>query len=285
MSASSTTRAPRFGKPFDPRKNSLNLIRLLLASLVLFAHTYFIIGLPPESQLLLGGQHLGVWAVAGFFAVSGYLITASRQRTGFANFLLLRISRIFPAFIVCLIVTAGIFGPIAQLVNQGSLLDYLKTAPTPGTYIFANLFLEVRTYAIGTTLSTVPYPDAWNGSLWALYEFLCYLFIGVLLIWSRARRSAWPVVVAFALSVVLYANVDLALKLVDGNASFQLLSMLLPYFLGGAVIRMLIARTGLHWIPGCSRSQSSYSGSGSVHTGRHSYSRLCLPTDCSGCPP
>lgn len=251
MSASSAATDLRFGKPFDPGKNSLNLIRLLLASLVLFAHTYFIIGLPPESQPLLGGQHLGVWAVAGFFAVSGYLITASRQRTGFANFLLLRISRIFPAFIVCLIVTAGIFGPIAQLVNQGSLLDYLKTAPTPGTYVFANLFLEVRTYAIGTTLSTAPYPDAWNGSLWTLYyEFLCYLFIGVFLIWARARRSAWPVVVAFALSVALYANVDLALKLVDDNPSFRLLSMLLPYFLGGAVIRMLITRTGLHWIPG-----------------------------------
>lgn len=86
----------RFGVPLDPRRNSLNLIRLILAALVLFAHSYFIIGLPPESQPLLGNQHLGVWAVAGFFAVSGYLITASRQRTGFADFLLLRISRIFP---------------------------------------------------------------------------------------------------------------------------------------------------------------------------------------------
>lgn len=41
MSVSSTVTDLRFGKPFDPGKNSLNLIRLLLASLVLFAHTYF----------------------------------------------------------------------------------------------------------------------------------------------------------------------------------------------------------------------------------------------------
>lgn len=248
---SASMKSPRFGSPLDPRRNSLNLIRLLLASVVLFAHSFFIIGLDTPSQPLLGGQHLGGWAVAGFFAISGYLITASRQRTGFADFLLLRIGRIFPAFIVCLLVTAFIFGPIAQLINHGTLTGYLRTGPTPGTYLFSNLFLEVRSFAIGDTLSSVPYPDAWNGSLWTLYyEFLCYLFVGVLLIWSRARTSVWPIAVAFLASVLLYANIELALSFVDGNPSFRLLSMLLPYFLGGALIRVLVPHVGLNWIPG-----------------------------------
>lgn len=242
---------PRFGATLDPKRNSLNLIRLVLAATVLFAHTFFILGLPPETQPLLGNQHLGVWAVAGFFAVSGYLITASRQRTAFASFLLLRIGRIFPAFLVVLVVTAAGFGPIAHLVNHGTLVGYLRTAPSPFSYIFLNMFLEVRTYAIGDTLATVPYPDAWNGSLWTLYyEFLCYLFIGVLLIWKRARLTIWPTAVAFVLSVAMYANIELALTFVDQNPSFRLFAMLLPYFLGGALIRHLIPYFGLHWLPG-----------------------------------
>ncbi|XPP27424.1 MAG: acyltransferase family protein [Leucobacter sp.] len=97
----------------------------------------------------------------------------------------------------------------------------------------------------------MPYPDAWNGSLWTLYyEFLCYLFIGVLLIWTRARSRVWPVATTFALSVVLYVNIDFVLTFFDGNVSFRLLSMLLPYFLGSALIRVLLPILGLNWIPG-----------------------------------
>lgn len=242
-----------FGTRLDPRSNSLNLIRLVLAAIVLFAHSYFILGLPPESHFMLGGQHLGVWAVAGFFAISGYLITASRQRTRFADFLLLRIGRIMPAFVVVLLVTAVILGPIAHIVNHGTLTGYLRTATTPMNYIFHNLFLEVRSYSIGDTLAAVPYPNVWNGSLWTLYyEFLCYLFVGVLLIWSGARFRVWPTAVAFAASVLLYIRIDLALTFVDHNPSFQLFAMLLPYFLGGALVRQLMPYFGLHWLPGAS---------------------------------
>lgn len=240
-----------FGPPLDPKRNSLNLIRLLLATTVLFAHSYFILGVPFEQQPLLGNQHYGAWAVAAFFALSGYLITASRQRTRFADFLILRIGRIVPAFLVCIVVTAAVFGPIAHFVLHGTLGGYLRTAPSPMNYIFSNMFLDVRLFAIGDTLSTVPYPNAWNGSLWTLYyEFLCYLFVGVFLIYTRARSAVWPIAVAFVASVVVYARIDWILTFVDGNFSFKLLAMLLPYFLGGALIRMLSPKVGLHWIPG-----------------------------------
>ncbi|UOQ59923.1 acyltransferase [Leucobacter rhizosphaerae] len=248
---SSPARSKFFGTQLDPKNNSLNLIRLVLASTVLFAHTYFIIGLPPEVQPAWGGQHLGAWAVAGFFAASGYLITASRQRTRFANFLLLRIGRIFPAFLAVLLVTVVLFGPVAHLVNHGTLVGYLRTPPSPLSYVFQNLFLEVRAYAIGDTLGSVPYPNVWNGSLWTLfYEFLCYMFVGVLLIWRRARTSVWPIAIAFVLSVVVYAKIEFALSFLDGNESFRLLAMLLPYFLGGALMRFVLPYFGLHWIPG-----------------------------------
>jgi len=215
----------------------------------LFAHTYPIIGI--EQGLILGGTHIGSWAVTAFFVLSGYLITASRQRTRFADFLFLRISRIFPAFLICLVVTVTIFAPVAQLINHGTLSGYLRTEPSPARYLFVNMFLDVGAYPIGDTLGYVPYPNAWNGSLWTLYyEFLCYLFVGLLLVWSRAKKTVLPIAIAFTISVVVYANIETVLSYVDHNPSFNLLTGLLPYFLAGALIRMLSPFLGLHWLPG-----------------------------------
>ena len=80
--------SPTVGKPFDPRNNSLNLIRLCLALLVLFAHTYFLIGQPTGPTY--GGLHGGEWAVAAFFALSGYLIAGSAMRHAPGTYLLNR---------------------------------------------------------------------------------------------------------------------------------------------------------------------------------------------------
>lgn len=236
-----------FGTPLSPN-NSLNLIRFVLAAAVLVAHSYPLTGRLADAPAI-GGGGLGGIAVAGFFAISGYLITASRQRTGFAYYLLLRIGRIFPAFLAVLAATVVLFAPIAQLITHGTLAGYFTTGPTPSQYFYLNMFLEMRTYAIGDTLANVPYPNAWNGSLWTLYyEFLCYLIIGVFLIWKRARTSAWPVAIAFVLSVLLFSRSDLVITF--GSDGAGLLASLLPYFLGGALIRMLQPRIGLHWIPG-----------------------------------
>lgn len=59
----------RFGAPLDPRNNSLNFIRLILALMVLFAHSFFIVGAGTGPGFK--GENLGGWAVAGFFGISG----------------------------------------------------------------------------------------------------------------------------------------------------------------------------------------------------------------------
>ena len=74
-----TSIAPRadgmlFGARLNPRRNSLNLVRLILASSVIVHHAY-----PLISKSDFGPQYfgdgIGGWAVAGFFCLSGYLIT------------------------------------------------------------------------------------------------------------------------------------------------------------------------------------------------------------------
>lgn len=235
------------GTPFPYRENSLNLFRLVLAGLVLFAHSWYIAGRGVGPQI--HGENLGGWAVAGFFVLSGFLITRSRFRTGAGDYLLHRVARIYPAFIVCLVATAAVFGPIAALIENGTLAGYLSTPVTPLQYVWGNLGLNITTYDIGATLNTVPYPNAWNGSLWTLYfEFLCYLIVWVLGSWAVFKRSLVPATVAFLLSVAVWMNIGLAERMgLDG--SFVLLFKLLPFFLGGAVVFLIIDRVGINtWI-------------------------------------
>ena len=79
---------------FDPRHNSLNALRLALATLVIVSHAWPIGGFGNDPHI--GDLSFGGWAVAGFFAISGFLITSSRLRSSFSAYLWRRMLRIFP---------------------------------------------------------------------------------------------------------------------------------------------------------------------------------------------
>lgn len=233
---------------FPYRRNSLNLFRLVLAFLVLLAHGYYIVG--RDDSPGFNGENLGGWAVIGFFVISGFLITRSRFRADAGSFLVHRIARIMPAFVVCLLVTAFVFGPIAQVLTQGSIAGYLTNGPTPLEYIWGNFFLHIDHYQIGSSLATVPYPDAWNGSLWTLYfEFLCYLVVWVLGGLAIYRRSLVFVGGLWLASVLIRAA--MAAGITGGlDEDFGLFTRLLPYFLGGSLIYLIVHRWGLMPIVG-----------------------------------
>ncbi|MBI9114788.1 acyltransferase family protein [Sanguibacter suaedae] len=219
------------------RRNSLNLFRLVLALVVLVSHAYPIAGRPEPSWQ---GEHLGTWAVAGFFMISGYLITAARLRTHFSEYLVHRIARIFPAFVVSLVVTVVLVAPVGYLHANRTLDGYLTTPNTPFNYVFSNLLLRIPDFSVAGTPTGVPLPGAWNGSLWTLYyEFLCYLIIGLVMLWPLAKRSVVPVAVLFVASVAAHANLDALLPYLGPNPDLLFLAPLLPYFLGGALVHQL----------------------------------------------
>lgn len=235
------------GTPYPYRTNSLNLFRLILAATVLFAHSYYTTGNGEGPHIR--GENLGGWAVAGFFVISGFLITRSRMRTKAGEYLLHRVVRIFPAFIVCLLVTAFVLGPIAMLMQFGTLSGYFTTPVTPLQFVWSNIGLYMHDYTIGETLSDVPYRGAWNGSLWTLYyEFVCYVLIWVLGALSWFRRNALLAVLAFLAATTAYALSPLMTRL-GMDTSFLLLLKLAPFFLGGACVYFLIERFGVNrWL-------------------------------------
>ena len=104
---------------FSAKRNSLNFLRLILALAVVFSHS-ITLGLF-GSEWILGRTTLGTVAVYGFFGISGYLIAGSAGRNNTGRYLWQRFLRIFPAFWVCLIVTAFLFGTIAWFHSNPGL--------------------------------------------------------------------------------------------------------------------------------------------------------------------
>jgi peptidoglycan/LPS O-acetylase OafA/YrhL len=228
------------------RRNSLNLIRLVLALAVLVFHAYPLGGFTGKPTLL--GVGLGGWAVAGFFCLSGYLIQASRDSRPVETYLMLRIARIFPAYWVCLVVTAFVFAPAAYVMAKGTIDGFLTSGPTaPLDYVLTNAFLRINSYAVGDTLTTVPYPVAWNGSLWTLYyEFICYLALAVLGVfaWWRGRIA---VLVALAAVTALAVGYPHVAPYVGNDPHVANLVALAPYFFAGAAVYRWRDRVPLTW--------------------------------------
>jgi peptidoglycan/LPS O-acetylase OafA/YrhL len=197
------------GDALRGHNNSLGLIRLVLASLVIVDHAFPLggFGVEPVAGWTIGQTSLGGIAVAGFFAISGYLIAKSALAADILQFLWRRFLRIFPAYWAVLILTAFVIAPILWWAEGQNLVQYFRSNPEgPFTYLKVNWTLRVGTYGIYDLLaSTTPYGRAvggsvFNGSLWTLtYEWMCYLLVGICLVFGVLRRAkiVVPILTAF----------------------------------------------------------------------------------------
>jgi peptidoglycan/LPS O-acetylase OafA/YrhL len=237
---------------FSGRDNAIGFLRLLLAGLVIVDHAFPLAGhgIDPLLHWSHGQLSLGGVAVGGFFFLSGFLVTRSAQRTrSVLRYLWHRVLRIFPAFLVCLVVTAFGFAAIAYHHERGSLDGFLTSVPdeSPVRYLRVNALLTMKQYNINHLLTSTPYrssgyPMAWDGSLYTLvYEFKCYLVVaalaagGVLL---RARPLV-PVLALMTYSVVLLqATGSAAVANVVPQLADQNFSRFLLYFLLGALVHL-----------------------------------------------
>lgn len=194
-------RSPSLGTALSSRDNSLNALRLILASAVIASHV------PLGGYDHAAWERIGPLAVNGFFALSGFLIAGSRLRHDFGRYFERRARRIFPGFWVCLLVVAFVFAPI------GGLLSGHGWSPVDSLgYVFGNAALEVTQIGIGNTLDAAPSPHKWNGSLWSLvYEVLAYLVFGALLgiAWVRRNLVTFAVIATLALPALAWWAGDL----------------------------------------------------------------------------
>lgn len=202
---------------FHGRPNILNAIRLVLATLVIFRHAVVVLTGSQESSLAVD-QVFGQLPVDGFFALSGFLIAASwtadpRPR----SFLLARVVRIYPAFWLCLLLTALVVGPVSSYLLTGDLSPGYSFAEAV-RYVAGNASLVMFDNGIGGTPSGVPWPGDWNASLWTLkWEFACYLGVLVLGLTGLLRRA--PILAALLCTAwILQLGASLGHAVVPGVA-------------------------------------------------------------------
>lgn len=159
------------------KNNNLDLIRILLAALVIIGHAQFLNGpdsfFPDPLQSIFYFTYSGAIAVKLFFFISGLVVANSLLHKGnISGFLISRIFRLMPALILVLLVTVLVFAPVLSKFStdayfSGETLQYLLD----------NLYFKTR-FTLPGVFTDNNYPNTVNGSLWSLrYEVACYLFM------------------------------------------------------------------------------------------------------------
>lgn len=181
----------------DFSNNRITLIRLICAIMVLISHLDWIAGNPTDCF-----RRLGLYAVAIFFGLSGFLLTNSILRGG-ANtyFIRNRILRIFPGYIGVLILTSLLFAPLYHIIETRDFtFIYNKNNVL---YIFRNITTFILQSDINNSLKRSSVPN-WNPPLWTLsYELLCYfiLFILIRVFGTKYISTIYPFLFA---SIAIY---------------------------------------------------------------------------------
>ncbi len=144
-------------------RNNFNLMRLIAAWLVIYSHSWPITGsagvdaISALTQIKSGGA----LAVDVFFLISGFLVAASFQRNALREFVLARALRIYPALIVCVLLSVCVLGPLLTTAP-----DYWSDQKT-WRYLWANASLWRAQFWLPGVFDTLP-RTAVNGSLWTL---------------------------------------------------------------------------------------------------------------------
>jgi peptidoglycan/LPS O-acetylase OafA/YrhL len=160
--------------------NNFDALRLVAALSVIFSHSFLIAegtGANDPLNRLTGNQcMLGLAGVFVFFAISGFLVTQSFEQTKSPlRYLVKRCLRIFPGYIVVLVLTAFVLGPLVTTLPLG---DYLHR-PEPYWYVLDNAVFNLKIHELpGVMFVDNPVGLEVNGSLWSLgYEFEMYLMV------------------------------------------------------------------------------------------------------------
>lgn len=218
----------------ERHSNNFDFIRFVAAFLVIYGHSLAMIGVPYK---IMWGAPISTVGVFMFFALSGYLVTQSWERDpSLVRFFTKRGLRIFPALIVCVLITAFVLGPALTWLPTP---DYFQH-PTTYTYL-QNIFLYTN-YFLPGVFDKNTLPGAINGSLWSLpVEFFCYIAVAaigvVTLIFSRFRKSAVLLATIAFMAVGYYLNVNYSgQQIVFYATDMRQATAVIPFFFIGSLI-------------------------------------------------
>lgn len=173
----------RLAECCNDRKNNLDFIRFVAATLVIYSHAFPISNEVIHDQLAVatnGAWYIGILCVACFFVISGFLIAQSYDRSNDpAKFIKARLLRILPGFILVIVLSTFVLGPI---ITTLPLREYF-THPQTWQYL-KSVFMFPLYWNLPGVFETNIYGGSVNGSLWTIpYEMFFYgvvLILGIL---------------------------------------------------------------------------------------------------------
>jgi peptidoglycan/LPS O-acetylase OafA/YrhL len=170
------------GGALDSRHNSVNAIRLSFAGSIIVLHSITLGGYYTEMPKLIFHETIGTYMLAGFFVISGYMITASRLGCrNFGDYLWRRLLRIYPAWIGSFTLVAVVLAPLSLILEGRSVSDYHWSSAA--SFVYKNLFFVLKQFDITGTIQDVPVEKVWNYSAWTLFfEFGLWMCIGLLVV-------------------------------------------------------------------------------------------------------
>lgn len=158
--------------------NSFDIVRLLAALMVVLGHSFALFknnNYADPVRYFLKDDYSGSLAVYIFFFLSGLFISSSIVNAkNLQSFVLMRVFRIWPALIVCILLTVFIAGP---LVTKFTLTEYF-THKTTWRYLIGNVLLHPVQIILPGCFESNFHPNNVNGSLWTPpLEVACYFMI------------------------------------------------------------------------------------------------------------
>lgn len=208
-------------------QNNFDILRLVLALLVFFAHWNTLTSQNISHPLF----HLSGYAVHMFFIISGFLIFWSFDADqNKKHFYIKRFFRIFPLYAFLIILQTIFFISF----SNGSLEQIVK-------YFVSNIvFLGFFMPSVGNTFSSLEV-NAINGSLWTLKnEVVFYIFLPLVYILYKKWKEIFLIIV-YALSVFYMFFIDyiVSLEIVSrhhGNILLFQFPALLRLFIVGILL-------------------------------------------------
>lgn len=188
-----------------PATAGFDYLRIGLATAVLTWHSIILsTGSAPLDRALWSGpfRFLPAAILPMFFALSGFLVSASLERNRLHHFLTLRALRIVPALAVAVALSALVLGPAFTALP----LRRYFTSPEFGLF-FLNIAGLVHVTLPGV-FEHNPDPRFIASQLWTIpFEFECYLALALLSLLSllRDRRAFVRIVVISALAATVWA--------------------------------------------------------------------------------
>lgn len=196
---------------YDRKNNYFDDLRFILATLVVFYHSYELIKEPTHdliTMMVLGQSSLGEMAVYAFFTISGFFMIQSLENSKSSlKYFRNRLYRIIPAFWCSLIFFSLLIIPLfskVSLYGEDGIITFILKAGSFHIFDYS--------WTIKGAFPDNTFVDNINGSMWTLkHELAAYIMLPIF--YALSYKNRWFMllftIILFILSLLSYSEIFL----------------------------------------------------------------------------